>query len=159
MITKLEKEKNISNDLSDKIKKYEIKISSLNKNIEELQSKIQTQNQLNNQNNSANKIIELYNEIHDLNQKLKRYPFILEKDEKLISVIFTSTDQQAHYSIICKNTDTIHDLEKELYKEYPNYSTSDNFFLCKGKIINRFQSFESNGIKNGDVILLNQKSD
>ena len=61
--------------------------------------------------------------------------------------------------MICKNTNTIHDLEKELYKEYPNYSTSDNFFLCKGKIINRFQSFESNGIKNGDVILLNQKSD
>ena len=61
--------------------------------------------------------------------------------------------------MICKNTDTIHDLEKELYKEYPNYSTSDNFFLSKGKIINRFQSFESNGIKNGDVILLNQKSD
>ena len=159
MITKLEKEKTISNDLSDKIKKYELKINSLNKIIEELQNKIQNQNQLNNQNNSANKIIELYNEIHDLNQKLKRYPFILEKDEKLISVIFSSVEQQAHYSMICKNTDTIHDLEKELYKEYPNYSTSDNYFLCKGKIINRFQSFESNGIKNGDVILLNQKSD
>jgi len=128
--------------------------------IQELQGKIHNQS-INNQNNSnnSNTNIELYKEIYDLNEKLKRYPFILQKGERLISVIFFSADQKAHYSMICKNTDTIHDLEKDLYKEYPDYSCTENFFLSKGKIINKFHSFESYGIKNGDVILLNQKND
>ena len=132
----------------------------MNKKIQELQGKIHNQS-INNQNNSnnSNTNIELYKEIHDLNEKLKRYPFILQKGERLISVIFFSADQKAHYSMICKNTDTIHDLEKDLYKEYPDYSCTENIFLCKGKIINKFHSFESYGIKNGDVILLNQKND
>ena len=157
LLIQIEKEKNLSNDLSNEIKKYKLMTDNLNKKIQELQGKIHNQS-INNQNNS-NKIIELYKEIHDLNEKLKRYPFILEKGERLISVIFSSVDQQAYYSMICKNTDTIHDLEKNLYKEYPHYSCTENFFLFKGKIINRFQSFESNGINNGDVIVLNQKND
>ena len=41
--------------------------------------------------------------------------------------------------MICKNTDTIHDLEKDLYKEYPDFSMSDNYFLCKGKVIKNFK--------------------
>jgi molybdopterin converting factor small subunit len=104
-------------------------------------------------------MFELYNERDELNKKLKKYPYILEENEKLISIIFTSVDQKAHYSMICKNTSNIHDLEEELYKEYPDFSHSENYFLCKGKIINKFQSFESNGIKNGDVVILNQKND
>ena len=157
LLIQIEKEKNLSNDLSNEIKKYKLMTDNLNKKIDELQGKIQNQS-INNQNNS-NKIIELYKEIHDLNEKLKRYPFILEKGQRLISVIFSSVDQQTHYSMICKNTDTIHDLENDLYKEYPDYSCTENIFLCKGKIINKFHSFESNGIKNGDVIVLNKKID
>ena len=151
LLIQIEKGKNLSNDLSNEIKKYKLMTDNLNKKIEELQGKIQNQS-INNQNNS-NKIIELYKEIHDLNEKLKRYPFILEKGERLISVIFSSVDQQAHYSMICKNTDTIHDLEKNLYKEYPHYSCTENFFFFKRKIINKYHSFESNGINNGDVIV------
>ena len=64
-----------------------------------------------------------------------------------------------NYPMICKNTSKIHDLEEELYKEYPDFSYSENDFLFKGKIINKFQSFQSIGIKNGDVIILKQKND
>ena len=74
-----------------------------------------------------------------------------------MSVIFTSVDQKAHYSIICKNTDTIHSLEAELYNEYPEYSETDNYFLCKGQVINKFKTLEVNHIKNGDIILLNKR--
>ena len=74
-----------------------------------------------------------------------------------MSVIFTSVDQKAHYSIICKNTDTIHRLEEELYKEYPEYSETENYFLCNGKVINKFKTFEVNHIKNGDTIVLNKR--
>ena len=99
----------------------------------------------------------LYKQINELNEKLKRYPFILEKDEKMMSVIFSSVNQNIHYSMVCKNTDTIHNLEVELYKEYPQFSETDNYFICKGKVLNKFHTFQNNKIKNGDVIVLNQR--
>ena len=98
--------------------------------------------------------------INDLNEKLKRFPFILEKNEKLMSIIFSSVDQKINYSVVCKNTDNIHKIEEELYKEYPNLLENKYYiFLCKGKIINRYQTFESNHIKNGDTIIMNSNED
>ena len=73
-----------------------------------------------------------------------------------MSIIFRSIDQNVNYSLICKNTDTINRLEEKLYKEYPKLSERENYFLCKGKVINKFQTFEKNKIKNGDIFLLNQ---
>ena len=114
-------------------------------------------NQYNNSMDSVFKLIKAKEDlINDLNEKLNRFPFILEKNEKLMSVIFSSVNQKVNYSIVCKNTDTIHNLEVQLYKEYPNLYESENYFLCKGQIINKFKTFEENKIKNGDIILLNQ---
>ena len=58
--------------------------------------------------------------------------------------------------MICKNTDTISDLEKKLYKEYPKFIDSNNVFLCHGNMLNRNKSFESYKIKNGDTIVVNK---
>ena len=99
----------------------------------------------------------LYKQINELNEKLKRYPFVLENGERIMSVIFSSVDQKIHYSIVCKNTDKINKLEEELYKEYPQFSETENYFMCKGKVINKFHTFQNNKIKNGDVIVLNQR--
>ena len=106
-------------------------------------------------NNDAND--KLYKEIYDLNEKLKRYPVVLEQNEKLISIIFTSSEQKKYYSIICKNTDNINKLETEIYKEFPDFIETDNYFLCKGHKINKFQTFEMNHIVNGDLIIINKK--
>ena len=151
------------NDLRNQLSQEQNKNKELNNIINNLKSQIKNQNNIQSidQNNNENyfnaEINKLYKEINDLNKKLKRYPINLEENEKLMSIIFTSVDQNTHYSLICKNTDTIHKLEAELYKEYPDYTISDNYFLCKGKIINKFHTFEMNNIKNGDVIILNQK--
>ena len=113
------------------------------------------------QNNSNDKLINLLSQkeeqIKELKDKIKRYPFVLEKNERLMAIIFYSVDQKVHYPMICKNTDTIHKLEEKLYTEYPNLSERENYFLCKGTILNKFQSFEKSKIKNGDVIILNHK--
>ena len=124
--------------------------------IEQLNFKIINQNNFNNFNIQI-KTNELYEKILDLQEKLKRFPFILEKNEKLMSIIFASVDQKIHYSIVCKNTDKINKLEEELYREYPQFSETDNYFMCKGKVLNKFHSFEKNNIKNGDVIIVNQR--
>ena len=162
-IKKKEKKINILNiQLLEEKKKNDIlyeENSKLKKKIEVFKIKINNLNipiNPNNYNNS-NKLNELYEKIADLQEKLNRFPFILEKNEKLISIIFSSVSQNIHYSIVCKNTDDINKLERELYREYPQFSETDNYFMCKGKVINKFHTFESNHIKNGDVILVNQR--
>ena len=102
------------------------------------------------------KLRKLNKKIKTLKEKLKRYPFELLKGEQLISVIFNSDDQEIKYSFICKNTDTFIKLEEELYKVYPKYKNSKNFFTCNGKRINEFDSLKVNGIKNNSIIILNQ---
>ena len=152
----------LNNQLLEEKKKNDILYQEnlkLKNKIDELNIKINNANiQINpNYNNNSIKMIELYETIKDLQDKLNRFPFILEKNEKLISIIFSSVSQNIHYSIVCKNTDDINKLERELYREYPQFSETDNYFICKGKVINKFHTFESNHIKNGDVILVNQR--
>ena len=145
------------NNLNEMLKMKDNIINDLKKQLENKEPNNLKSQLIQNNNQNNNETIELYKRIDELNKKLKRYPINLEENEKLMSVIFTSVDQKAHYSIICKNTDTINKLEAELYKEYPEYCVTENYFLCKGQVINKFQSFEMNHIKNGDTIILNKK--
>ena len=152
---------NIIEKLNNQINSQKKENLNLKNEIEKLNNQINSQNNIqiipNNSNSTYLEMNNLYKQIIELNEKLKRYPFNLEKGEKIMSVIFASVDQNIHYSIVCKNTDTIHNLEGELYKEYPQFSETDNFFMCKGKVLNKFHAFDSNNIKNGDVIVVNQR--
>ena len=95
-------------------------------------------------------------EIDKLKEKLSKYPFELSNGEKLISIIFTSSDQNMHYSIICKNTQKFIELEQKLYKDYPEYSKSDNYFMINGNKVNKDKSLDENKIRNSDIIILTQ---
>ena len=152
---------NIIEKLNNQINSQKKENLNLKNEIEKLNNQINSQNNIqiipNNSNSTYLEMNNLYKQIIELNEKLKRYPFILEKGEKIMSVIFSSVNQNIHYSIVCKNTDTIHNLEGELYKEYPQFTETDNFFMCKGKVLNKFHAFDSNNIKNGDVIVVNQR--
>jgi len=82
----------------------------------------------------------------------------LSKGEKLISVIFTSSDQNMYYSVICKNTQKFNELEQKLYKNYPEYSESNNYFVINGNIVNKDKSLEENNIRNNEIIILTQNN-
>ena len=119
----LEKEYNkLVKDFNNLQNEYnESKNSNKNKTIEETKD---------NEKENNEKIIKQLNEkIKELNEINSRYPIKLLKDEKLISVIFTSTDQKIHYSVICKNTDVFINIEKLLYEEYPEYKNKSKFFV------------------------------
>jgi len=104
---------------------------------------------------SDNKIIKQLNErIEELNEIISRYPIKLLKGEKLMSVIFISTDQNIHYSIICKNISLFTSIEQLLYEEYPNYKNINNFFIVNGKTVNKDLTLNQNGISNSDIISL-----
>ncbi len=155
---------NLTQDYDNKIKNYIMKIEALNKSIQklslennDLKSKINSQNNINP--NERNEIVRLYKKIEELTEKINRYPFTLEKDEEMLSVVFMSGSQKFTYSMICKNTDTIHALESQLYEIFTELSETENYFLCKGTIANKFKKFKELKIKNGDIIVINQKED
>ena len=145
---------NISKNEKNNLSKEKMNINKKNEKLKK--DKKQNNNQGEQNFINQNEIIELHKKIDNLNEKLKRYPKILEQNEKLISIIFSSSDQTMHYSMICKNTDTISYLEKQLYKEFPSFSKSKNFFLCKGTVIDKHKTLDSYKIKNGDILILNK---
>ena len=105
-------------------------------------------------------LLQLHKNSDYLNKKLERYPVSLEKGEYLMTVIFTTTDQKFNYSVICKNTSIVKDIiKKKLYKEYPDYSMKENYFLCNGNSINIYESFQENKIKDGDIIVMGNNED
>ena len=93
-----------------------------------------------------------------LQEEIKRRPHDLRKS--LIAIIFTSVDQKFNFPAICKKTSFVKNIiQKNLYKEYPEYSRSNNYFFCNGIVVDVSKSFEENGIKNGDIIVMNQFED
>ncbi len=95
--------------------------------------------------------------IMQLLQKLKlSHQNIILPTEELISVIFQTPKNDVHCSIVCKDTDTFVNVECSLYKKYPQYLGSEQYFIVNGKIINKYKTLKENGIKDSDIILLYQ---
>ena len=124
------------------INEEKIKNENLNKKIKELQ-------------NIANKYLEI-NNIKELENEIKLFRKYnnFSEGEKLISIKFVSNAQDIDYSIIIKNTELFSKIEAMLYKKYPKYLKTENFFLVCGNKINKHKSLEKNNIKNNDIIIL-----
>ena len=151
-ITQLKNELNI--EINNKNKLFDLN-DLLKQQIKDLIDSQKQKEILINSNN--NKIEQLYQKIDELKDELSRYPLELSKGEKLISVIFTSSDKMILYSTICKNTEKFIKLEEKLYNNYPEYSKSNNDFMVDGNIINKFNTLDENKIKDSDNIILKRK--
>ena len=141
-------------ELKEKFDKLEKDNLELNKLLENKEKELENKDNLINHKQKEKE--ELIKKIYELKEKLSRYPLDLSKGENLISVIFTSSDQNIHYSIICKNTEKFSKLEQKLYKKYPEYSKSDNYFLVNGSRIKKYKTLNENKIKNSEIIILKQ---
>ena len=155
---KLIESKKLGININDYDKNQLIEIIELFKN--EFKKFIDSQKINENKINSNKDIIikKQEDEIDKLKEKLSKYPFELSNGEKLISVIFTSSDQNMYYSIICKNTQKFIELEQKLYKDYPEYSKSENYFMINGNKVNKKKSLDENKIRNNDIIILTQNN-
>ena len=155
---------NISNNNNSNniISKKEIdnlneKLSKANKIIETQQIKIkELENQLN---NKDNKIKLLENEINIKNEELKKLKNISFKKEQyslddICIVYFTTTDQRFHLPLKCTKNETFAEVEEKLYKEYPEYRETNNYFISKGKEILRFKTIGDNNIGDGLPVIL-----
>ena len=79
--------------------------------------------------------------------------------DDIVIVNFTSMDQIVHLSLKCIKTEIFAHIEEKLYKEYPDYKETNNYFLSQGKQILRFKTIEENNIKDGYTIMLLKPSE
>ena len=135
------------NQLEKLLKEERDENAELNNKNKELEKKLNTE---------LEKNYNLNKKIKDLESKLSRYPFELLEGENLISVIFYSMNQHVHTSILCKNTDLFVNIELKFYEEYPEYKGKNYYFTVNGRQINKYQTLKENGIKNSNVILLQE---
>jgi len=122
------------NILNEEENKYDFLVKKVNK----LENDLKTY---------SNKIIELLEKLNSNNQNE-------EIPNNLISVIFQSLSKNLQCSIICKETDVFVNIESALYKKYPEYLESEQYFVANGKKINKFKTLKENGISDSSVILL-----
>ena len=148
-IEEINKNENNEKKINELINKNQLLIEK----IKELESKSNFSNYKNikedNNNSYKEKVINLLDEINEL--KIKR-PIEILPGEKLISVIFQTSDFLR--SIICKDTDTFAKVENLLYQKYPEYKETEQYFIVNGQKVNRFKTLKENKIKDSDVILM-----
>ena len=140
-IIKLEKEKN---NYMNKIKEIEEEKKKIFENYEEERKKINIKHE---------EEMAKINAEHEENMK-KMENLNLYNLNDIISLNFSSTDQKINYSLPCLKNDIFAVVEEKLYKEYPEYRETNNFFVQSGQSILRFKTLKENNIKPGFPIML-----
>ena len=77
-----------------------------------------------------------------------------EEDEEFISVNFVSmaTQDIANYSIVCKLSWPFSEVEKKLYKDFPEYNRPETIFMYGATAIEKNKTLKENKIKKNSVI-------
>ena len=74
-----------------------------------------------------------------------------------ISIMFFSTDQSIHYSVVCKLTDTFEKIEKKLIQEHPDLQNKRLNYLFHGQVLtNKHKTLAQLKMKNADIIIFNE---
>ena len=146
-----------NNKLEEKVKQLE-KIIAVNQkiNIEELE-KLRKQINLKEELN-----IELVKTLKEkdiiiMNLKSNASFNILPHNEKTISIIISSKDENIIFPIICKSTDNFKLVENIFYEKHPEYKNNNNTFIVNGRKINESKSLEENWIHNNSIIKIYYK--
>jgi len=144
------KEKDIIiNVLKNENKKLSIKNNNLDIEKNNINEKLNTiMLESNEKINQKEKIIKQYE------LKISQFPFKFSPGEKIISVIFTTIDQNIIFSFICKNTDIFKFIENKFYEKYSEYKGLDNNFISNGRKIDKNKNLDENKIKNNDIITI-----
>jgi len=148
----LKKKDIIINDLKNENKKLSINNNQLNiekNNIKEKLNEIMFES--NEQINKKEKMIKQYE------LKISQFHFKFSPTEKIISIIFTSYDENIMSSFICKNTDAFKFIENKFYEKHSEYKGLNNNFISNGRKIDKNKSLDENKIKNNDIITIFNK--
>ena len=136
---------NIINNLENERKEFLNKNKKLKIEYNNIKEKL---NQMNLKSKEQEKLIKEYK------LKISQFPFEFSTGEKIMSIIFISSDKNMISSLICKNTDVFEFVEKKLYEQYSEYKGLDNIFILNGRKIDKNKSLDENKIKNNDIITI-----
>ena len=136
------------NDLEIYIKKQREIIKDVKIELEELQHKLNDKKIIN------YKLQAYRNIISDIRLNI---PSLAKPNEKLMSIVFNSFDENIHYSVICKNTDQFLKIESLLYDKYPQYKYLNKDYYVNGVKIDITKNLKDNNIKDSDIITLKTK--
>ena len=95
-------------------------------------------------------------EISELKKKLENC-IILSKGEELISIIFIYEEQNVHYSIICKNVDSLNIAEQKLMDKFKEMKEEEYDYYLDNTRLKRTKSFKENKIDNGAIITIKKR--
>ena len=95
-------------------------------------------------------------EISELKKKLEN-SICLSEGEELISIIFIYEEQHVHYSIICKNIDSLAIAEQKLFDKFPKMKEEEYDYYLNNKRLKRAYKFKENKVNNGDIITLQKR--
>ena len=84
-------------------------------------------------------------------------PSLAKQNEKLISIVFNSFDENIHYSVICKSSDQFFKIESLLNDKYPQYKYLNKDYFVNGVKIDITKNLKDNNIKDSDIITLKTK--
>ena len=169
----IEKKKQLYNDEKGNILENKIidedeiilkdqRVIQLMKEQEEILKRMKNQRYSEIENEDLNFVLKKKeDELNKLKKEFSKYnkQGILDKNEKIISVVFSSVELGFEYSLVCKNTDLLYVVfETELKKEKDglDYYT-DYIFNANDEILKAELSMENNGIRDGDIIYIIQK--
>ena len=160
----LEKEKEIQNKLNLKINELEKILKYKDEEINrEKREKDDLINKIKNFSDNNKIIIELYEKLEKKENEIKELkkilPFEYTNEEKIYVVTFLSSNENIHYSMICKNTDKFQRLEMVFYDKFPENKKRNNIFLTHNKIIDKYNNLEANKISDNDIIVIKSKKD
>jgi len=123
----------------NKVKVEEIKDEKKKEKKEEINNQLLLDIGLDNNNKNLNNIFDLSSE---KNNNLNKG----NNEEKLISIIILSEDENILYSIICKKTDKLKDIEAHFYEIFPDYKNTYNFFIFKKIKLDKVKDLDENKI-------------
>ena len=124
-----------------------IQINTLNNKINDLNSQLNNFRMGNNQTNN------LINQMNNLNINNNTNGMVNRNE--MIAILFKSVDKKVEMPYACHITDEFHNIEQELYKEYPELKEVNTYFTVNGQTIKRFKTITENNIKNYDIVILN----
>ena len=99
-------------------------------------------------------IVEKEKKIKELETKISRYPFELNENEHLMSIIIKSEDNKIIVPMICKSSFKFIKIEEKFYDMFSEYAEKENNFTLNGTKLNKNKTLEENGIKDKDIIIV-----
>jgi len=154
-----EKIKSLEKELSDEKKKNEDltkELEAAKKNAPKESQIVEVKSTNENKDELLQNILLKDKEISELKKKLES-SILLSEGEELISIIFIYEEQHVHYSIICKNVDSVSVAEQKLFEKFPEMKDEEYDYYLNDTRLKRGYKFKEKKIENGAIITLKKR--